>query len=109
MAFDEAIAARLRAALARRRGIEERRMFGGLAFLAGGHMACGVVDAKLMVRVGPDGHADALRQPHARPMDFTGKPLRGFVYVEAPGFAADADLEAWIARALEFVRALPPK
>lgn len=84
-------------------------MFGGLCFLVGGNMTCGIVKRELMVRVGPDGYADALDQPHARPMDFTGRPLRGMVYVSERGIATDAQLRAWMKRALKFTGALPAK
>lgn len=109
MAFDEDVAQRIRAALAGRRGLEERRMFGGIAFLLGGHMTAGVVGEELMLRVGPDAYDEVLRRPHVREMDFTGKPLRGLIFVEPPGFRSDADLASWLARATTFVTALPPK
>ena len=102
MPFDAGLAARVRAQLARRRGITERRMFGGLAFLLDGKMLCGVTRDDLMVRVGPDAQAEALALPGARPMDFTGKAMRGFVFVDADGTASDAALERWVARALAF-------
>ncbi len=111
MAYDEAVARRVRAALeaAQPPEVVERKMFGGLALLVNGHMCVGVNGGELMVRVGPEGHADALAQPHAREMDFTGRPLRGFTYVTPEGFAADGDLAAWIGRGLDFVLSLPPK
>jgi hypothetical protein len=84
-------------------------MFGGLAFLVGGHMCCGVVGDRLMVRVGPDAYEEALGRPHARKMDFTGRPMRGLVYVEPRGFASEDALAGWIARGLAFVETLPPK
>jgi len=84
-------------------------MFGGLCFTIHGHMACGVTGDRLMVRVGPDGYADALAQPHAREMDFTGRSLTGMVYVDAAGLASDAALKAWVDRGVAFVRTLPPK
>ena len=70
----------------------------GQTFLLQGNMCCGVVRDELMVRVGPEAHEAALAQPHAREMDFTGKPMRGMVYVSSEGLDADADLEAWVAR-----------
>lgn len=109
MAFDEHVARRIHTALAGRRGLEERRMFGGLAFLLGGHMTAGVVGEELMLRVGPQAYDEVLRRPHVREMDFTGKPLRGLVYVEPAGFRTDADLAAWLERATAFVDTLPPK
>lgn len=84
-------------------------MFGGIAFLVAGHMACGVVGDDLLLRVGEHAHADALRRAHARVMDFTGRPSRGMIYVAPPGIATRAKLQAWIARALAHVATLPPR
>lgn len=83
-------------------------MFGGLCFTVGGHMCCGVAGHDLVVRVGPARYLEALAAPHARPMDFTGRPLKGFVYVGPAGYRA-ADLTKWIRRALSFAGSLPPK
>jgi hypothetical protein len=109
MAYDEGIAQRLREVLGDNTEVVERKMFGGLAFMVSGHMCCGVVGDVLMARVGPGQYEDALSRPFARKMDFTGKPLKGFVYVDPDGFQTDGDLEAWVARCESFVRALPPK
>lgn len=109
MAYDEGVAQRLREALEGRQEIREKKMFGGLAFLLDGNMCCGVVGEELMVRVGPEAYEEALSQPHARKMDFTGQPLSGFVYVAPPGFAEDEDLAAWLDRALGFASSLPSK
>lgn len=109
MAYDEGVAQRLREAFADRDDTLEKKMFGGLAFLVGGHMACGVVGEELMVRVGPEQYEAALALPHAREMDFTKRPMRGFVYVAPDGFDDDADLTAWIDRSLRFVLSLPTK
>lgn len=109
VAYDEALAERVREVLAERMDVTERRMFGGLAFMVGGHMACGITGTDLMVRVGRDGHDEALEQPHAREMDFTGRPMTGYVHVDAQGTADDASLEAWVRRGVTFVVTLPPK
>lgn len=109
MAYDEILAERIRTLLGRRKGITERRMFGGLCFMQGGNMACGIVKDELMVRVGPDRYDEALALPHARPMDFTKRPMRGMVYVGTPGILADADLKAWVERGLKHARSLPAK
>ena len=98
MAYDEQLASRIRRALGDRRDFTERKMFGGLAFLYRGRMCCGVVGNDLMVRVALDEFDAALRRPHARPMDFTGKPLKGFVYVSAAGLATAASLRGWLTR-----------
>ena len=84
-------------------------MFGGIAFMVRGHMCCGVVKDLLMVRVGPEGYEHALAKPHARPMDFTGRPLRGLVFVAPAGTLTDKGLSDWVRRAARFVRTLPPK
>jgi TfoX/Sxy family transcriptional regulator of competence genes len=109
MAFDDRLAIRVRDALAEVPDVSERRMFGGLAFLVGGHMACGIVGRDLMLRLGEAGADAALDRPHVRPMDFTGRPMRTMVYVAPEGIVADPGLKQWVARAVEYVRALPPK
>lgn len=109
MAYDEAVADRIRKLLANQKSLGERKMFGGLAFMVNGHMAVGVNAGNLMVRVGPDAHAGALAQPHARPMDFTGRPMKGFVFVDPPGYADDKALATWVDRGVVFVTSLPPK
>ena len=109
MAWDEGLAGRVRAAMAGCGAVVEKRMFGGLTFMLDGHMCCGVAGGELMVRVGPRDYEEALAEPHAREMDFTGKPLRGFVYVGADGLEGEEALQAWIERGVGFVRSLPPK
>ena len=109
MAYDEKLANRVRQALAGRSQVTEKVMFGGLAFMACGHMCCGLVGTKLMVRVRPDDHDTLLREPNVDPMDFTGKPMRGFLYVNPPGTATYSGLRMWLARALEFAETRPPK
>jgi TfoX/Sxy family transcriptional regulator of competence genes len=109
MAFEEAVAERIRKALAGTPDVAEKRMFGGIAFMVRGNMCCGVIGARLMLRVGPGGYDAAVSRPHAKPMDFTGRPMKGMVYVEPAGFASAGDLDAWIARAKEFALSLPAK
>ena len=109
MAYDDGVAHRVREALQRQSNVVEKKMFGGLAFMVRGNMCCGVIGEELMMRVGPGGYETALTQPHARKMDFTGKPLKGFVYIDSDGFDSDDDLQAWVDRALEFVLSLPAK
>lgn len=84
-------------------------MFGGIAFMAGGNMACRIVGDELMVRVGPDGYGDALERPHARPMDFTGRPMKGMVMVGREVIAADDELREWVERGLAFAGSQPAK
>ena len=109
MAYDEGLAERLRDVLSEQSGVTEKKMFGGLAFLWQGHMFCGIVGEELMVRVGAERYGQALLEPHTRAMDFTGRPMKGYVYVEPGGFEADDELKNWAKRGLEFVRSLPPK
>jgi hypothetical protein len=109
MAYDEDLAARVRRILTGRLEIEEKKMFGGLAFLVRGSMCCGVKDARLMARVGRSVYEQALSEDHVLPMDFTGRPLKGFVYVELAGVESDEALEWWIDRCLSYVLTLPPK
>ncbi len=109
MAFDEGLAERLRGLLADEADTRERKMFGGLCFLCGGNMACGIVGDELMVRVGPHAWAGALSRPHAREMDFTGRSMKGMIYVGVAGFAEDGDLAAWVDRGVTYARSLPPK
>ncbi len=108
MPFDEGLAERIREILGDQ-PCDEKKMFGGLCFMVRGHMCVGINRDHLMVRVSPEGHAGALAQPHARPMDFTGRPLKGFVFVSEAGYAEDEDLAAWVERGSRFVRSLPPK
>jgi TfoX/Sxy family transcriptional regulator of competence genes len=109
MAYDEALADRVRAILRSRDDVSERKMFGGLAFMVGGHMACGVLGLDLIVRIRPDDHDEALAQPGARLWDFTGRPTRGMVYVGPDGIASDPDLDRWVAKGLAFVATKAPK
>jgi TfoX/Sxy family transcriptional regulator of competence genes len=109
MAYDEGVAQRVREALADESGVLEKKMFGGIAFMLRGNMCCGVVGEELMLRVGPDGYEQALAKPHARPMDFTGRPMRGMLYVASEGFESDRDLSKWLARATAFAGSLPAK
>ena len=109
MAFDERLADRVRRALDGQRGLTETKMFGGLAFMLRGNMCCGVLGEDLVVRVGPDAHAAELRRPHARVMDFTHKPMKGYLYVGPKGVATLASLRSRLKPALAFAASLPPK
>ena len=108
MAFDESLAARIRDALARK-GVEERKMFGGVGFLLHGNLLVGVWKDSLIVRLGPDEGDEALREPHVRAFDITGKPMKGWLLVEPEGVEEDDQLKDWIERATRFVRTLPAK
>jgi hypothetical protein len=104
--YDERLAARVRAIVGHP-GMAERRMFGGLAFLLNGAMCCGIVKRDLVVRVGPERYTEALARPHARPMDFTGRPMRGYVYVAPAGYRNAKALDLWLSWGVAFVAGLP--
>jgi TfoX/Sxy family transcriptional regulator of competence genes len=109
MAYDEMLQERIRRTVGGRVGVTEKKMFGGVAFLLDGKMFCGIVKDDLMVRVGPERHEDALKEPHVRPMDFTGRPMKGYVYVDADGNGTDKEVKRWAERGLEFVAMLEKK
>jgi TfoX/Sxy family transcriptional regulator of competence genes len=109
MAYDEGLAQRLREIVEEEPGIAEKKMFGGLCFLVSGNMCFGVVGEELMVRVGPDAYQGCLGEPHAREMDFTGRAMKGMVYVGTEGFESDKGLGAWVKRGVEFASSMPPK
>ena len=109
MAFDEALAARIRTAFRGRKGIEEKKMFGGLAFLLNGNMLVGVWKDFLIVRLGPEQSEEALLEPRVKAMDITGKPMKGWVMVAPEGVEDDDQLKGWVERAVKFVRQLPGK
>ncbi len=109
MPYDEGLAERVRELFEDHPGASEKKMFGGLCFLVGGNMCCGIVGEELMVRVGPDAYEAALAEPHAREMDFTGRAMRGMVYVAVDGIAEDEDLARWVSLGTKFAGSLPPK
>ncbi len=109
MAYDEGLAERIRGLLDEQGGYTEKKMFGGVAFLLDGKMFVGIVKDDLMVRVGAEQYEASLKKPHARPMDFTGKPMAGYVYVGPAGLAEDALLQKWVQLAAKFVATLPAK
>ena len=109
MSYDQEAAERVRRMLSGRDDVVEKKMVGGLSFLVGGNMCCGITGRALMVRVGAAGREQALSEPHVRPMQFAGRPAAAFVCVDPAGFAADDELARWLQRGLEFVSGLPPK
>jgi TfoX/Sxy family transcriptional regulator of competence genes len=109
MAFSQCLAQRIRDALARRKGVEEKKMFGGVGFLRNGNMLVGVWKDSLIARLGPEQGEEALLEPHVKEFDITGKAMKGWVLVEAEGFEDDKQLKMWIQRALKFVETLPAK
>ena len=109
MAFDADIASRIREVLSSRNDVSERKMFGGLCLMVGGHMCCGLTDKTLMLRVGPAQYEKVLAMAHTRPMDFTGRPLTGFVCVAPAGFKTKRDLARWLNLSLAYIEGLPPQ
>ena len=109
MAFNEALAERIRRGLARKKNIEEKKMFGCICFFLNGNALAGVWKDGLIARLGPDEGEVALREPHVRAFDITGRPMRNWVVVEPEGVEDDDQLKAWIERATKFVRMLPKK
>jgi hypothetical protein len=109
MAFSEALAERIRQRLARRKNVEEKKMFGCICFFLNGNALAGVWKDRLIARLGPDEGEAALLEPHVREFDITGRPMRNWVAVEPEGVEDDEQLSAWIQRAVKFVRTLPAK
>ena len=109
MAYDEALADRVREVVSLRPGLSERRMFGGIAFMVGGNMACGVLGDEVIVRLGAEEGERALAEPHTRAFDFTGRPMRGFVVVGPEGTGDDGALAGWVDAGADFAASLPAK
>jgi TfoX/Sxy family transcriptional regulator of competence genes len=109
MAYSERLAERIRNALVRRKHVEERKMFGGVGFLLNGNLLVGVWKESLVVRLGEQEGEEALKEPHVKEFDITGKPMRNWVLVGPEGIQNDEQLSAWIQRAVKFVGRLPAK
>jgi TfoX/Sxy family transcriptional regulator of competence genes len=109
MAFDETLADRVREALGPRAEVTERKMFGGIAFMIGGNMAVGVIDDDLMVRLDPADAGRALAEPSVRPMDFTGRPMKGMVFVDSAATESAEGLAAWVDAGADHATSLPSK
>jgi TfoX/Sxy family transcriptional regulator of competence genes len=109
LAYNERLAERVRGIVSDGPELSERKMFGGLAFMLNGNMFCGITRDDLMVRVGPERFEQALNSPGARPMDFTGRPMKGMVFVGPEGYKDDPQLRGWVEQTLEYARSLPAK
>ena len=109
MSYDEGLAERIREQFQDRNDVEEKKMFGGLCFMISNHMCCGIVKDTLMLRVGPDNYETCLARKHASEMDFTGRTMKGMVYIAPEGFDSDKDLDEWLNTGTFFVESLPPK
>jgi hypothetical protein len=109
MPFDESLAARVRTILGTRTDAVEKHTFGGVCFMVRGHMCCGITGSSLMVRLDVRDAERLAEEPHVRPMDFTGRPMRGFLYVDAEGLGTARELRRWVERTVAFADARPPK
>ena len=109
MAFDETLAGRIRLSLGKRKGLKEKKMFGGIAFLLNGNMCCGVHRSEMIVRLAPDATDQALTERHTRLFDLTGRPMKGWVLVDPAGLKTDDKVAKWVAVAAKYASSLPPK
>ena len=109
MAYDENAAKRIQLIIGDHPGLVEKKMFGGVGFMLQGNMACGVNKDDLIMRVGLDNYDKLVVQPHARPFDFTGHPMKGWVMVAPDGYTSEKDLNEWVQRGVDFALSLPPK
>jgi TfoX/Sxy family transcriptional regulator of competence genes len=107
--YDDALVERVRARLGDAPSVVELKMFGGWGITIRGNMAVGVMDRDLIVRVGPDGFDELVAKPGARPFDFTGRPMRGWLFVDGKTVTSGRSLNAWVDRGVEYARSLPPK
>lgn len=109
MAYNKQLAERIRVALTKRKGVTEKKMFGGLTFMLHGHMCCGITDDDLVLRLGTEQSEKAVKKPHVRACDFTGRPMKGMVMMGPGGYKTDAALQQWVQQAADFVSSLPAK
>ena len=109
MAYNEQLAERIRAVFMKRKGVTEKKMFGGLTFLLRGHMCCGIADDDLVLRLGTAQGEQAVKKAHVRVCDFTGRPMKGMVLVGPGGYTTDRALQHWVQQAADFVSSLPAK
>jgi len=107
--YNEKLAARVRDMLSERSGVKEQKMFGGVGFMLGGNMCCGVHGNELIVRVSPEESGEAVGDPNVRLMDLTGKPMRGWLLVSADGTRTEKALRGWVDRGVRFAGSLPKK
>jgi TfoX N-terminal domain len=109
MAYDQELAERVRELLAPRANLSERKMFGGIGFMVAGNMCCGVIDEDLIVRLDPEDAEQALHEPHVRVFDYSGRPMRGWLFVEPKATVGDDGLAGWVDAAFAFASSLPAK
>lgn len=109
MGYDEGLAQRVRELFEEHPGFVEKKMFGGLCFLLHGNMASGILKDELIARVGPNNYEAALKKPHTKKFDITGRPMTGWVVVKSEGLESDDDLAAWVQMGMDFALSLPVK
>lgn len=109
MPYDEGLAQRIREILEDYRGIAEKKMFGGMAFMLNGNMLCGIIGEDFIARLGTSDYEVYLKKAHTRKFDFTGKPMKGFVVVSPKGYEDDSDLSFWVKTCISFANSLPQK
>jgi TfoX/Sxy family transcriptional regulator of competence genes len=109
MPYDEGLAQRIREILEDYRGITEKKMFGGMAFMFNGNMLCGIIGEEFIARLGTSDYEIYLKKAHTRKFDFTGKPMKGFVVVSPKGYEDDSDLSFWVKTCISFATSLPSK
>lgn len=109
MPYCEKLTQRVREVLQAERGVLEKKMFGGICFMVHGNMAIGIAGEDLMVRCGPHEYEKALKAKHARQMDFTGRPMKGFLFISPDGLKTKAQLAKWIGLGTAFAKSLPRK
>ena len=109
MPFNPQLLERIRQILANRNDVVEKKMFGGVAFMVRGHMACGPHNDDLLVRIGEEAASKVMAEPHVKPMMFTGKPLKPFATIQAAGIKTDDQLRRWVEMAAEYAASLPAK
>jgi TfoX/Sxy family transcriptional regulator of competence genes len=109
MAYNPQLLERIRAVLAQRTDVTEKKMFGGVAFMVRGNMACGPHGDNLLIRIGEEAAAKAMTEKHVKPMMFTGRPLKPFATIEAPGLKTESQLRRWVTMAADYAASLPPK
>ena len=109
MAYDEQLAMRITNLFKNHPDITKKKMYGGIGYLVGGNMACGVNKDDLIVRVGPEAYETALAQPHTKEFDMTGRPMKGWMVVRPTGYETDEALKGWVQRGVDFALSLPPK
>lgn len=109
MAYDQGLAQRMREELDQIPNLSEKEMFGGIGFMVNGNMACGVNKEEMIVRVGPENYDQALKKPHTRVFDFTGRPMKGWVVIAPEGYESDVDLKYWVEQGVSFAQSLPEK